>query len=146
MDQKGFLITMDTIFGLLITFILIITVINIFNTPFNSFSNDIISTDDVQDVMEIMATQTDVDGQTILGEMTNILISQNNSGESIKLAGFWAGKFLNETAPGMNYNLTENRNLHGISITSNGQMKNATNINCAIRNYGNYTFQLYFWK
>ncbi|MDP1551802.1 MAG: hypothetical protein Q8M06_02145, partial [Methanobacteriaceae archaeon] len=94
MDQKGFLITMDTIFGLLITFILIITVINVFNTPLNSFSNDPISAGDVQDVMEIMATQTDVDGQTILGEMTNILISQNNSGESIKLAGLLAEKFL----------------------------------------------------
>lgn len=137
---------MDTIFGLLITFILIISVINVFNTSLNSFSNDIISTDDVQYAMEIMATQTDADGQTILGEMTNILIYQNNSAESIKLAGFLAEKFLNETAPGMNYNLTENRNLHGTTITSNGQMKNATNINCAIRNYGNYTFQLYFWK
>jgi hypothetical protein len=147
MDQKGFLATADAIFGLLITFILIGAVLSSLNIPAPSFSQEINPEQDVHDVMEIMATYSvDGNGKTILSEMTIHLISQNNSKEAVESCGIIAGEFLNKTAPGMKYNLMETSNLKGATIVSNGDMEKAKNIHSAVRNFGNYSFQLYLWK
>jgi hypothetical protein len=147
MDQKGFLATADAIFGLLIIFILISAVLNVTNSPMPSFSQEITPEQDVQDLMEILATNSAYgDNQTILMEITIQLLSQNNSNDAVESSGIIVSDFLNNTAPGMKYNFTETQQLNGTTIAANEKMENAKNIHSAIRHFGNYTFQLYLWK
>ncbi len=147
MDQKGFLATADAIFGLLIIFILISAVLNVTNTPMPSFSQEINPEQDVQDIMETMATNPAYgDNQTILTEITIHLLSQNNSDDAVESSGLIVSDFMNKTVPGTKYNFTETQQLNGTTIVSNGEMENAKNIHSAIRHCGNYTFQLYLWK
>jgi hypothetical protein len=147
MDQKGFLATADAIFGLLIIFILISSVLNVTNSPMSSFSQEINPEQDVQDLMEILATNSAYgDNQTILMEITIQLLSQNNSNNAVESSGIIVSDFLNNTAPGMKYNFTETQQLNGTTIVANEKMENAKNIHSAIRHVGNYTFQLYLWK
>lgn len=147
MDQKGFLATADAIFGLLIIFILISAVLNVINSPMPSFSQEITPQQDVQDLMEILATNSAYgDNQTILMDITIHLLSQNNSDDAVESSGIIVSDFLNNTAPGMKYNFTEIQQLNGTTIAANEKMENAKNIHSAIRHVGNYTFQLYLWK
>lgn len=147
MDQKGFLATTDAIFGLLIIFILISSVLNVNNIPNSSFSQEIGPQHDIQDIMENMASSAiNDDNETILSKISIQLMSNNNSKESIESSGIIAAEFLNKTAPGMKYNFTETRQLNGTTIVANSPMENTKNIQSAARHFGNYTFQLYVWS
>jgi len=145
MDSKGFIFTFDAVLALIPILILFTAVINMGNNDL--VSGELRLSQDAQDSLETMAQyKNSADGVTILQKITETLRINNNNPAGIATAGTIAGEFLNKTLVGLKYNLTEVSQLDGITIASNANMEDATNVNVAIRSYGNYTFKLYIWS
>ena len=143
MDNKGIIFSIDAAVALIPLFILLAAVTH-FSVPFTS--DHIQINHDAQDTLETMANYKLDDESTILQNITDTLIKNNNNPEGISLAGQTAGSYLNKALGNSKYTLTEVNYLKGGIIASNSDMKNADNAAVGVRNYGNYTFMLYMWK
>lgn len=147
MDNRGIIFSMDAALALIPLFILITAVSNMgdANTIFNS--DQIRINHEAQDTLEIMANyKSEPYKPTILENISDTLIKNNNSPQGISLSGQIAGSYLNKTIGDSKYALTEITQLKGKIIASNADMENGNNIATGIRNYGSYTFQLYVWN
>ncbi|MCK9152313.1 hypothetical protein [Methanobacterium alcaliphilum] len=140
MDQKGFLISMDAILGLLIFMVLmgVVTNVNIFTS--HSYSQEKGFTYSAQESMELMANHNDSGKGSILAQIANKLgAGEEKSAEKI------AEEFLNNSGY-ENYKFCVINQPNKSTITSKGDIDGSKNVNSAIRRYGDYTFQLYVGK
>ncbi|MGC9517325.1 MAG: hypothetical protein ACP5C3_06485 [Methanomicrobiales archaeon] len=145
MDNRGIIITSDSIFSLIIIFIILATVTNISANKSGS-QLDLLMTNKAQDTMELMVNYRDVStNKTIIETVATELKISNNQKSGISNAGKVVGEFLNKTLDSTNYNLIEVNKLNGTIIASNADINQAKNISTAIRSYGGYTFRLYLW-
>ncbi len=144
MDEKGFIVSLDAVLGLLVVLIIMGTIS--FNS--NPLSNPAYTENKfmAQDIMELMASLEPYPGEgSLLEKMAGILDEGNCSQTSQNQAGLLTSMFLDKTHPDINYNLTEINHLKGTTICANAPMHDADNINSAQRNSKGYTFQLYVW-
>ncbi len=143
MDNKGFILTMDSILAIIVTFILVGSIIHVLTLKPQLPSMDREKHYDAEDIMELLATY-DTGNGTILERISRELDSHQQD-DAILAAKEIVSGFLDPRFPGLKYNLTENDDSGPITIASNGDMSKADDIKSAIRNYNNHTFQLYIW-
>ncbi len=147
MDSRGIIFTIDAALALIPLFILLASLANISNADTIFNSDQIRINHDAQDTLETMASyKSGGDESTILQNITDSLIINNNSAQGILLSGQIAGSYLNKTIGNSKYTLTEISQLKGQIIASNADVKNGANVAVGIRSYGNYTFQLFVWN
>ncbi|MEW6011303.1 MAG: hypothetical protein CIT03_07005 [Methanobacterium sp.] len=144
MDERGFIVSLDAVLGLLVILIIIGTL----SFHSNPISNPAYTENKImaQDIMEIMAILEPYPGEgSLLEKMAGIMDEGNCSQTSQNQAGLLATIFLDKNYPDINYNLTEINHLKGNTLCANAPMQDAANINSAQRNWKGYTFQLYVW-
>ncbi len=145
MDQKGFIFTGDVVLGLILVFIILATISVQANNSKNLASPEPLMTT-AQDLMESMANYENKPGAgSIFEQMVTVLEKEDLNENSQQKAGLIAAEFINQTHPGLKYNLTEVNHLKGITLSANDFMSEANNINSAQRNFKGYCFQLYIW-
>jgi hypothetical protein len=141
-EDKGFIYTLDAIIAL--TILLIVTAslthfLTLEHYPPSEYRNY-----HARDIIDLMASY-DTGNGTVLERISHELNSHQNREEAIREANRIASEFLNSKFPNIKYNLTAYNGIESVTIASNAEMSKADNINSAIRNYNNYTFQLYVW-
>jgi len=146
MDNKGFIFTLDSALALVSLLIVLSVVAHISDAQSTYSSQQIRISHDAQDTLETMATyKSSLEGFTVLQNITNTLIANNNDATGVAIAGQIASLYLNKTLGSAKYNLTEINQLN-TTIVANSNMKNANNIAVGIRSYDDYTFKLYIWN
>jgi hypothetical protein len=147
MDQKGLLASSDAILGLIVVMIILGTINSMVNVHFPNPSQELGLSHDAQDAMGLMVSENGQNvSDPILCKVAQTLEENNNTHESVAMAGIIAGQFLNITLGTVKYNLTETKQLKGATIACNGDMSMAKNVDSATRTWGNYSFSLYVWK
>lgn len=143
MNNKGALISFDIALSLVILFIFVASVTNIMTYSKSNYMLDMESMQDVQDIMELLATQEIIEDQTILAYISQDL-KQSNLCSNTK-AKSTIENFMETNAPDLNYQFSE-INVFNKTIASKGEIINAQHVNTAIRHCGDYTFQLSCWR
>jgi len=143
-EDKGFIYTFDAILAVTIILVVIASLTHFLTLKHYLPSEYREKKYDAEDIMELMATY-DMGNGTILERISHELDSHPSREEAIISANRMVSEFLDSRFPDLKYNLTENSGYGSVTIASNGDMSKADNINSAIRNYNNHTFQLYIW-
>lgn len=141
MDNKGLIFTLDSALALVPVLIVIVAVMNIGYSGLSPSSKHLRSVHDAQDTLEIMATPNSLNN-SILQKMAAALSRNNASG--IGECGNIAGIYLSNTLGNTKYCLMEINQLNK-TITSSGDMINASEISVGLKSCEGYVFKLYIW-
>lgn len=144
MDNKGLILTLDSVLALVSIFIIIVTVSNISSSGLTS-SSQVRSTQNAQDTLEIMATNQINSYPSVLQQITYILMENNNSEEGITEARKISEFYLNKTLVNSKYTLIEINQLNK-TITSSGDIRNANDTSVGFKSCEGYIFKLYIWN
>lgn len=144
-DSKGFF----EIFDGLMAIVLLFTIFLIFNfvltVPDSSVSSISHEFKESQDVMEQLATKTNIDEDSFLDEITAILKEGKNSKRSVREVSALCKNKFKILGLDRNYYFTETSHLNGDEIISDGNIDSANNITPACRYCGDYCYVLYVW-
>ncbi|MGZ7107940.1 MAG: hypothetical protein ACXVHW_03125 [Methanobacterium sp.] len=145
MDNKGLIFTLDSALALISIFIVIVTVANISDSGLTSSSKQVRSIHNAQDILEIMATNQNDLGYSVLQKVANALSGNENSQSGIEEAREISGFYLNKTLGNSKYSLMEINQLNK-TIASNGDIKNANETSVGFKSCEGYFFKLYIWN
>lgn len=141
-DNKGFF----EIFDGLIAVILIFTGFLLFNlvitVPSDSVSTTAYEFKQSQDIMEQLASKTNITDFSFLDEITNILKDGKDSKNSIRKVSALCEKKFKNLGLTTDYYFTEMNHLNGDKIIASGNIKTADNITTAMRHCGDYCYVL----
>lgn len=142
-DNKGFFEIIDGF----IAIVLIFTVFLLFNlvitVPDNSVSATTYEFKQSQDVMEQLASKTNISDYSFLDEITDVLKDGRNSKNSVRKVSLLCEKKFKNLGLTTGYYFTEMNHLNGNKIIASGNIKQANNITVATRHCGNYCYVLY---
>jgi hypothetical protein len=94
--------------------------------------------------MEMLSGKVNFTDQTFLGEISEILKSNENSKESIhEVSRLCKDKLGSYNIK--NYKFSENNVLNGKVLASSGDYSKASDVSVATRNYGDYSYSLLTW-
>ncbi|WP_405270251.1 hypothetical protein [Methanobrevibacter sp.] len=145
LDQKGYFYIIDAVLAvmlLLMVFLIVNAAISIPSPDYSYDSKDIRA---AQDTMEMLSGKVNFTDQTFLGEISEILKSNENSKESIReVSKLCKDRF--ESFNIKNYKFTENNVLKGKVLASSGNYSRAGDVSVATRNYGDYSYSLSTWQ
>ena len=144
LDEKGNFFIIDAVLAV----ILILTVILAFNSAISiqdsSYSGEIKQSKNAQDIMEILSGKVYYTDRTFIGDISEILIENHNSKESIsKVCELSKEKF--ESLDLENYRFTEGNVLDGKVLAGSGDYSSAGDVSSATRSYGDYYYTLSTW-
>lgn len=144
LDEKGNFFIVDAVLAV----ILILTVFLAFNSaisiPDSSYSSEIKQSKNAQDIMEILSGKVYYADRTFIGDITEILIENDNSKESIsKVSELSKEKFKSLNLE--NYRFTESNVLDGKVLAGSGDYSSAEDVSSATRSYGDYYYTLSTW-
>ena len=148
-DNKGFLSLMDALLSILMLFMILISfnLMMDMDIPSLTEENDDFKTS--QDIMEIMSSKLDGRDYSTLERISYILSKGNNSISSKREVKLILDDFfithLSDNEMNYHYAFVESNQLDGEVLSSNGDYLTADRLNVAIRNYGNYSYKLYFF-
>lgn len=145
-DNKGFISLIDTLLSIFILLMVIIAFNMIIDIDVPSLSEENRDFKTSQDIMEIMSSHIDGRDYTLIERISYILSSNNNSLASKRevkslLDDFFSVYLDNDC----HYAFVESNELNGEVLSSNGDYDSADKVNVAIRNYGNYSYELYLF-
>jgi hypothetical protein len=141
MDDGGFVYTLDAVLALIPVMIVLVGVSHLTESP-QSYSETKIS-HVAQDSLEMMAQYHAGDGLTVLESMSHTLSVYQNNATGINVTSTIATGFLDKNLVGREYLLCEESQLDGVRLAGRLNLENASNVNTASRNCGNYTYRLY---
>ena len=148
-DNKGFLSLMDTLLSILMLFIILISFNLMMDMDIPSLAEENNDFKTSQDIMEIMSSKLDGREYSTLERISYILSKNNNSISSKRevkliLDDFFI-TYLSDNEMNYHYAFVESNQLDGEVLSSNGDYITADRLIVAIRNYGNYSYKLYFF-
>ena len=148
-DNKGFLSLMDALLSILILFMILISFNLMMDMDIPSLVEENNDFKTSQDIMEIMSSKLDGRDYSTLERISYILSKNNNSISSKRevkliLDDFFS-RHLSDNEMNYHYAFVESNQLDGEVLSSNGDFSSADRLNVAIRNYGNYSYKLYFF-
>ena len=148
-DNKGFLSLMDALLSILMLFMILISFNLMMDMDIPSLVEENNDFKTSQDIMEIMSSKLDGRDYSTLERISYILSKNNNSISSKRevkliLDDFFS-RHLSDNEMNYHYAFVESNQLDGEVLSSNGDFSSADRLNVAIRNYGNYSYKLYFF-
>ena len=148
-DNKGFLSLMDVLLSILILFMILISFNLMMDMDIPSLVEENNDFKTSQDIMEIMSSKLDGRDYSTLERISYILSKNNNSISSKRevkliLDDFFS-RHLSDNEMNYHYAFVESNQLDGEVLSSNGDFSSADRLNVVIRNYGNYSYKLYFF-
>ncbi len=144
LDEKGYFYIIDAILAvalLLFVFLVVNSAISIPSPDYSYESKDI---GIAQDSMEMLSGKVNFTDKTFLGEISEILKSNENSKESIREVSNLCRDRL-DSLNIKNYKFSENNILKGKVLASSGDYSEASEVSVATRNYGDYSYSLSTW-
>ncbi len=144
LGEKGYFYIIDAILAvmlLLMVFLIVNATISILSPDYSYDSKDIRMT---QDTMEMLSGKVNFTDQTFLGEISEVLKSNDNSKESVREVSKLCKDRL-KSFNLKNYRFSENNVLKGKVLASSGDYSKAGDVSVATRNYGDYSYSLSTW-
>lgn len=145
-DEKGSLYIFDAILAIILL-LMVVFIINsaVVSIPSPSYSNSVKDFKTAQDIMETLSGKVNFADRTFLGDISTILIENENSEESIReVSDISKIKFDNLNLD--NYRFSENNVLDGKVLSIKGDYNRAENVSVAGRSYGDYYYTLEVWQ
>ena len=145
-DSEGFVSLADALLSIFILFMILIAFNMMIDIEIPSLSEENNDFKTSQDIMEIIASEVDGRDYTILERITFILSENNNSIASKREVKEILDEFFTDYLDDRyHYSFVEINQLNGDALSSNGDFTSADRVNVAIRNYGNYSYELYLF-
>lgn len=144
LDNKGNLIIIDAIVIISLLFIVLMTVNMIISIPEPVYSDTVRNSQDAQDLMQTLSSKVNFTDDSFLAEISNILIENDNSKESIRVVSdICKNKF--QSLNIKNYKFSEINILNNKILAYSGDYSSADNVAVASRAYGDYYYTLSVW-
>ena len=144
LDEKGYFYIIDAILAVMLLLMVFLIVNAAISIPSPDYSYDSKDIRTAQDTMEMLSGKVNFTDQTFLGEISEILKSNENSKESIREVSRLCKDKLGSYNI-KNYKFSENNVLNGRVLASSGDYSKASDVSVATRNYGDYSYSLLTW-
>ena len=144
LDEKGYFYIIDAILAVMLLLMVFLVVNAAISIPSPDYSYDSKDIRTAQDTMEMLSGKVNFTDQTFLGEISEILKSNENSKESIREVSRLCKDKLGSYNI-KNYKFSENNVLNGKVLASSGDYSKASDVSVATRNYGDYSYSLLTW-
>ena len=145
-DNKGFASLIDALLSIFILLTVLIAFNMMIDIDIPSLSEENSDFKTSQDIMEIMSSKVDGRDYTLIEKVSYILYSNNNSIASKREVKSLLDDFFSAyLEDDFHYAFVETNHLNGEVLSSNGDYESSDRVNVAIRNYGNYCYELYLF-
>lgn len=144
LDEKGYFYIIDAILAVILLLIVFLVVNAAISIPSPEYSYDSKDIRMAQDAMEMLSGKVNFTDRTFLGEISEILKSNENSQDSVReVSQLCRDRF--DSLNIKNYKFSENNILKGKVLASSGDYSEANGVSVATRNYGDYSYTLSTW-
>lgn len=145
-DEKGSLYVFDA-FLAIILLLMVVFIINsaVVSIPYPHYSESVKDFTTAQDIMETLSGKVNSTDRTFLGDISTVLIENENSKESLKEVSD-ISKIRFDKLKLENYRFCENNVLDGKVLAGKGDYNRAENVSVAGRSYGDYYYTLEVWQ
>ena len=144
LDEKGYFYIIDAILAVALLLFVFLVVNSAISIPSQDYSYESKDIGIAQDSMEMLSGKVNFTDKTFLGEISEILKSNENSKESIREVSNLCRDRL-DSLNIKNYKFSENNILKGKVLASSGDYSEASEVSVATRNYGDYSYSLSTW-
>lgn len=144
LDNKGSFYIIDGVLAVILLLMVFLVINTAITIPTHDYSYETHDIRMAQDIMEVLSGKIDFADESFLGEISNILIENKNSKESVSQVCELSQNKL-DSYNLKNFKFTENNLLDGKVLASNGDFKKARDVSVATRNYGDYSYTLFVW-
>lgn len=143
-DEKGFLSLFDSLLAVFLLFMVFISFNLIMEIEIPSLSQENNDFKTSQDLMELLSSKATNRDHSTLERISFILDYNNNSLASQREAGEILDEFFSVYLKNGSYSFRETNQLGGKVLSKRGDVMGADKVTVAVRNYGNYSYKLYF--
>jgi hypothetical protein len=143
-DNKGIILSLDSIMALIPVLVVLLTLINI-NSDYIPAYHQKRCYHEAQDSVELMAQYMDPNGQSVLDRVSKALSDNLDQNRGVEAAKRVSDPFLNKTLGARNYCFVELNYLKGREITSNSALEKSSDVAVAVKCNGDYMYCLYVW-
>ena len=144
LGEKGYFYIIDAILAVMLLLMVFLIVNATISIPSPDYSYDSKDIRMAQDTMEMLSGKVNFTDQTFLGEISEVLKSNDNSKESVREVSKLCKDRL-KSFNLKNYRFSENNVLKGKVLASSGDYSKAGDVSVATRNYGDYSYSLSTW-
>ena len=144
LGEKGYFYIIDAILAVMLLLMVFLIVNATISIPSPDYSYDSKDIRMAQDTMEMLSGKVNFTDQTFLGEISEVLKSNDNSKESVREVSKLCKDRL-KSFNLKNYRFSENNVLKGKVLASSGDYSQAGDVSVATRNYGDYSYSLSTW-
>ena len=144
LGEKGYFYIIDAILAVMLLLMVFLIVNATISIPSPDYSYDSKDIRMAQDTMEMLSGKVNFTDQTFLGEISEVLKSNDNSKESVREVSKLCKDRL-KSFNLKNYRFSENNVLKGKVLASSGDYSKAGDVSVATRNYGDYSYSLSIW-
>ena len=144
LDEKGNFFIIDAALAIILLLVVFLAFNSTISLQDSSYSTEIKESKNAQDIMEILSGKIGHNDRTFIGDISEILMDNENSKESVsEVSKLSKDKF---SSLGLeNYRFSETNVLDDKLLASSGDYSKANNVSVAIRTYGDYSYTLSIW-